>query len=125
MQYDLDTSGEFTTIFQTIRKILLSYPEIKELKNKKQTSYSDQYGVIIMLRVKHDDLVVAFGKGSRLQEKFPQLQGTGKIVRHLYFKSNDKVDDALLRQMIEESIILGIEYHARKELLKQSKATLQ
>jgi len=43
MQYDLEIKGEFSDIFKAIRKILLSYPQIKELKNAHQTSYSDEY----------------------------------------------------------------------------------
>ena len=31
-QYDLELEGEFSEIFKAIRKILLSYPQIKELK---------------------------------------------------------------------------------------------
>jgi len=60
MQYELDVKGEFADIFKSIRKILLSHPQIKELKNAKQTSYSDEYGVIVMMRTKGDVLVVAF-----------------------------------------------------------------
>ncbi|CAA6805437.1 MAG: Unknown protein [uncultured Sulfurovum sp.] len=52
MQYDLDIQGEFSEVFKRIRDLLLSYPEIKELKNAKQTSYSDKHGVIIMMRPK-------------------------------------------------------------------------
>lgn len=116
MQYDLDIKGVHSKIFKSIRKILLSYTQIKELKNAKQTSYSDKYGVIIMMRTKGDDLVVAFGKGHKLQEKYPQLQGNGKIVRHLYFKEEDNVDEALLREMIDESLILGMEAYELKLL---------
>jgi hypothetical protein len=99
-----------------MRKLLLSNPEVKELKNEKQTSYSDSHGVIIMMRVKGDVLVVAFGKGHLLQEKFPQLQGTGKIVRHLYFKADQSVDETLIKEMIDESIILGLEAYEIKKL---------
>ena len=116
MQYDIDIKGEFADIFRAIRKILLSYPQIKELKNAKQTSYSDEYGVVAMLRSRGDVFVVAFGKGAKLQEKYPILKGTGKIVRHLYFKTLDEVDEKLLREMIEESMILGLEAHERKIL---------
>ena len=115
-QYNVDIKGAHSQQFITIRKILLSYPSIKELKNAKQTSYSDNYGVIIMMRVKKDTLVVAFGKGSKLQEVFPQLEGDGKIVRHLYFKENDTVDTSLIRAMIDESIILGLEAYEIKRL---------
>ena len=116
MQYDIDIKGKHATHFKAIRKLLLSHPEIKELKNEKQTSYSDKYGVIIMMRTKGDTLVVAFGKGYKLQEKYPQLQGDGKIVRHLYYNENERVDKALLKEMIDESIILGIESFELKKL---------
>ena len=118
MQYTLDIKGEFSDIFKAIRKILLSYPQIKELKNAKQTSYSDEYGVIVMMRTKGNVFVVAFGKGSKLQEKFPELEGSGKIVRHLYFKNIAELDEKLMRDMIEESFILGMEAFELKSLKK-------
>ena len=62
MQYDIDTHGKFADIFKKIRAILLSYPQIKELKNVKQTSYSDEYGVIVMMRAKGNSFVVALEK---------------------------------------------------------------
>ncbi|CAA6803296.1 MAG: Unknown protein [uncultured Sulfurovum sp.] len=115
-QYDIDSKGEFASIFKTIRKILLSYTQIKELKNAKQTSYSDEYGVIVMMRTKGSQFVVAFGKGHKLQAQFPMLKGEGKIVRHLYFKTLDEVDEVLLCQMIEESFVLGLEAYELKLL---------
>ena len=118
MQYNIDTHGKFSDIFKKIRAILLSYPQIKELKNSKQTSYSDEYGVVIMLRGRADKFVVAFGKGYRLQEKYPMLQGDGKIVRHLYFKTLLDVDEDLLREIIEESFIIGMEAFEMKLLRK-------
>jgi len=116
VQYNIDIRGNHADIFKRIRNILLSYPQIKELKNAKQTSYRDEHGVIIMMRTKGDVLVVAFGKGYKLQEKYPQLQGKGKIVRHLYFKEGDDVDEALIREMIEESFVLGLEAYEMKRL---------
>ena len=121
MQYNLDIKSAHSQIFRTIRKILLSYPQINELKNAKQTSYSDRYGVIVMMRTKKDDLVVAFGKGHQLQEKYTQLQGDGKIVRHLYFKENDSVDEGLLQEMIDESLVLGMEAYEMKLLRCKNK----
>lgn len=116
MQYDLDIRGKYSDIFKSIRKILRSYPQIKELKNAKQTSYSDEYGVIVMMRDRGDTFVVAFGKGYKLQEKYPQLQGSGKIVRHLYYKTLKDLDEAVLREMIEESFVLGMEAYEMKLL---------
>jgi len=116
MQYEQDLKGEFADIFKYIRKILLSYPQIKEIKNAKQTSYSDEYGMIIMMRTRGNVFVVAFGKGAKLQKKYPILEGTGKIVRHLYFKTLDDIDTKLLKEMIEESMILGMEAYEMKML---------
>ncbi len=116
MQYDSDIRGKHAKLFKHIRKIIFSYPQIKELKNEKQTSYSDEYGVIVMIRSKGDTFVVAFGKGAKLQEQFPMLKGTGKIVRHLYFKSLKELNEVLIREMIEESFVLGIEAHEMKKL---------
>ena len=120
MQYDLDMRGQHADIFKSIRKILLSYPQVKEVKNAKQTSYSDEHGVIMMMRTKGSEFIVALGKGWKLQEQYPMLQGSGKIVRHLYFKTLEDVDEALLREMIEESFVLGMEAFE----LKQLKASL-
>jgi hypothetical protein len=121
MQYELDVKGKFSDIFKSIRKILLSYPQIKEIKNEKQTSYSDEHGVIAMLRSRDNALVMAFGKGTKLQEKYPMLQGSGKVVRHLYFKVLDEVDEKLLREMIEESMILGMEAYEMNILKEHRK----
>jgi len=115
-QYAIDNRGAFAELFQAIRKILLSFPEITEVKNAKQTSYRDANGMIIMMRSRGDLFVLAFGKGAKLQEKYPTLEGTGKIVRHLYFRSIEDLDETLLRKMIEESIILNMEAHEMKKL---------
>ena len=118
MQYEVDINSEFSNIFKKVRKILLSYPQLKEVKNAKQTSYADEYGMVVMIRSRADRFVVAFGKGSKLQEKYPMLQGTGKIVRHLYYKSIDDLDEALLREIIEESFVLNMEAYELKQLRK-------
>jgi len=115
-QYDIDRQGEFTKLFKAIRKILLSYPELKEVKNAKQTSYADEYGMVVMIRSRSDRFVVAFGKGYKLQEKYPMLEGTGKIVRHLYYRRLEDLDEALLREMIEESFVLNMEAYELKQL---------
>jgi len=116
MQYDIDARGKFAELFKAIRKILLSYPQLKEVKNAKQTSYADEYCMVIMLRGRDDKFVLAFGKGSKLQEMYPMLEGNGKIVRHLYYKSIDDLDEVLLREMIEESFVLNMEAFELKEL---------
>jgi len=109
MQYDLDTSSPCADIFYRIRTLLLSYPEVHEIRNAKQTSYHSADGVIAMMRVRDEKLVVSFGQGAKLQARFPQLRGEGKMVRHLYFRMIDEVDEVLLREMIEESLVLAME----------------
>jgi hypothetical protein len=116
MQYDLDRQGIHADIFGSIRDILLSYPQIVELKNPMQTSYHDEYGVVVMIRGRSDGLVVSFGKGVKLQEKYPVLQGNGKVVRHLLLRSLGDVNEALLREMIEESLMVNLETYEIKRL---------
>jgi len=121
----ISEEGKCRKIFSTIRKLLRSYPDIKEIKNAKQISYHDSHGVIIMMRQRGEELVVSFGKGALLQEKFPNLLGDGKVVRHLYFSALDTVDITLLREMIDESIMLGIEEHERKKMRCDLKKALK
>jgi hypothetical protein len=116
IQYDIDRQGEFGKLFKAIRKILLSYPQLTEVKNAKQTSYADEYGMVVMIRSRSDRFVVAFGKGSKLQEKYPILEGTGKIVRHLYYRGLEELDEALLRELIEESFVLNMESFEMKNI---------
>ena len=118
MQYDIDRQGVFAALFKAIRKILISYPQLKEVKNAKQTSYANAYGMVVMIRSRSDRFVVAFGKGYKLQEKYPMLEGSGKIVRHLYYRSMEDLDEALLREMIEESFVLNMEAFEMRQLRK-------
>jgi len=120
MQYDIDRKGKFADIFAKVREILLSYPQMSELKNSKQTSYYDEYGVVAMLRAKEDKFVISFGRGSKLKEKFPNLQGDGKVVRHLYFKTVNDINEKELKKMLEESFILGIEANEIKDLRREN-----
>jgi len=39
MQFDKDMQGKFSDIFLELQRIILSFEDIKELKNAKQTSY--------------------------------------------------------------------------------------
>ena len=115
-QYEIDNRSGFSELLQAIRNILLSYPDITEVRNAKQTSYHDSYGVVLMVRSKGDTFVLAFGKGAKLQEQYPTLVGNGKIVRHLYLKSLAQLDESLLRALIEESLILNMEAYEMKLL---------
>ena len=114
-QFESDSRGAFSELLYAVREILLSYPSMIEVQNAKQTSYRDEYSMVAMIRSRGDRFVIAFGKGHQLQAKYPMLEGTGKIVRHLYFKSLEELNETLLREMIEESSILNMEaYEMRK-----------
>ncbi len=118
MQFDLDVNSEFSELFLALRKILLSYDEISELKNAKQTAYFDEYSSIGFLRVSKKYLTFSLANGVRLESKFGKLDGCGKIVRHLYFYSKEDVNEKYIRSIIEESLILNIEKDALKALRK-------
>jgi len=119
MQFAKDSTGKFATTFLKIRTIILSYDEIIEKRNAKQTAYYGPYSAICFLRANDYRLTMAFAQGYKLQEKYPFLEGDGKIVRHLYFSEKQQVDEKLLREMIEESLILTLEAHELKLLKNQ------
>jgi uncharacterized protein YdeI (YjbR/CyaY-like superfamily) len=119
MQFDVDINSKLSDIFLALREIILSFCEIKEKKNAKQTSYSDRYGVVVMLRGRDDEFIASFGQGAKLQEKYPCLRGNGKIVRQLSFKSLDDINKKLLKEIIRESMILNMEYYELKKLRKK------
>ena len=118
MQFDIDMRSEYQDIFKKLRKLILSYPQMRELKNAKQTSYSDEFGVVVMLRGSKNGFVLSFGRGAKLASKFPQLSGNGKIVRQLIIKDKSNLDLELVKELMEESFILGLEHQALKELAK-------
>ena len=118
MQFDKDINGRYAEILLKLREILLSFSEIKETKNAKQTSYRDSYAIVAMIRDRGDKFVMSLGKGVALQEKYPFLEGDGKIVRHLYFSDTGDIDEGLIREIIEETIILNLEAYEMKRLRK-------
>lgn len=119
MQFDKDINGKYAEIFLKLREILLGFQDIKETKNAKQTSYRDRYAIVVMMRDRGDKFVFALGKGYALQEKYPFLEGSGKIVRHMYFSDINDVNEDLVREIIEETMILNMEAYEMKELKKQ------
>ena len=118
MQFDIDMRSEYQDIFKKLRELILSYPQMRELKNAKQTSYSDEFGVVIMLRGSKNGFVLSFGRGAKLATKFPQLSGNGKVVRQLIIKDKSNLDLEVVKKLLEESFILGIEHKALQELAK-------
>ena len=119
VQFNIDINGEYKDIFKELRELILSYPQMSELKNAKQTSYSDEFGVVVMLRGTKVGFVLSFGRGAKLISKFPQLSGNGKIVRQLTIQDKSSLDLELIKEILEESFILGLEQQALKELTQK------
>ena len=120
MQYVKDTHSKHAALFLYLRSLILSFPEIHEVKNAKQTTYKDTLSTVCMMRVRHDRVHLSFANGTKMMEKFPQLQGEAKIVRYLEFTTKEEVDMTPIRAMIAESLLLNIEKDALKQLKTHS-----
>jgi len=119
VQFDKDIQGKFSDVFLKLRSIILSIEEMSELKNAHQTSYRDGYKrVICILRTDEEKLTLVLGQGAKLENRYPFLEGQGKIVRHLYFKHVDEVNEELIKEILEESMVLNIEAVELKRLRK-------
>jgi len=109
MQYVLDIISEQRELFLHVRSVMLSFEQIKEVKNAKQTSYSDQYSTVCMIRVRKGKVHLSFANGASLSERFTTLKGEGKIVRYVDYSNMDDVDVPFLKELITESLMLNME----------------
>ncbi len=124
MQFDLDIRSDHSELFLHLRSIILSFHEIKEKKNAKQTSYYDEYSAICFLRVRQGKVRLSFANGASLKKQFQTLLGESKIVRYLEFTTINDVDKVLIKEMINESLLLNIEKKAVREMKKEAKKRL-
>jgi len=116
LQFDQDISSKQRELFLYIRKIILSFTQIKEIKNAKQTSYKDNYSTVCMMRVRQEAVRVSFANGTRMKEQFPELLGDAKIVRFLEFQTINEVNEKRLKTILKESIILNMEKYELRRL---------
>jgi len=119
VQFEIDSRGRFADIFLEIRDIVLSVDGIREQKSAKQTAYYSDYSAICFLRSNEHMLTLALAQGAKLQERYPFLEGDGKIVRHIYFYDGSVVDRELISAIIEESVILTLEQYELKRLKRR------
>jgi hypothetical protein len=120
MQFDHDIRSPFADLFLYVRDIFLGFEALHEIKNAKQTSYKDPRGrAVVLMRVREDGLRIVFAQGAKLRSRYPFLLGEGKIVRHMIVKRIEEVDEHLLREMIEESLVLTLEHHEMRRLRAQ------
>ena len=111
--------GRFADLFLELRDIVLGFDGIREQRNAKQTAYYSDYSAICFLRANDQRLTLALAQGAKLQEKYPFLEGDGKIVRHIYFYDDTVLDRELISDIIEESIILSLEHYELKRLKRK------
>ena len=124
LQFDLDAHSDHAALFLKLREIILSYSEINEIKNAKQTTYKDSYSTVCMLRVRQNVVRISFTNGTRLQKQFPELRGDSKIVRYVEFQSIEELDEITIKAMIEESLLLNMEKYELKRLKCNAKYSL-
>ena len=116
MQFDIDKKGQQAEIFLKLREIVLSFKGVREQKNAKQTAYYDRYSAICFLRGGDEKFTLSLAKGSALLKQYPFLKGDGKVARHIYYHDIKDVDEALVREIIQETMILNMEAYEIKKL---------
>jgi hypothetical protein len=121
MQFDIDKKGQHAEIFLKLQEIVLSFKGVREQKNAKQTAYYDRYSAICFLRGNDEKFTLSLAKGALLQENYPFLQGDGKVARHIYYHDISEVDEAIVREIIQETMILNMEEYEMKKLRCNSK----
>ena len=120
MQFDHDLQSSYADLFLKLRDLFLSFDEIHEVRNANQTSYKDTDGyAIVLMRVREEGLRLTFAQGAKLQSQYPFLRGEGKVVRYLLLQNEEEVDEEVLKEMIEESLVLILEHKEMRTLRAQ------
>ncbi len=83
MQFYKDINGKYAEIFLKLREILLSFQDIKEIKNAKQTSYSDNYDIVAIMRNRDNKFIFALEQGVVFASATPFFRRSRKLVHQL------------------------------------------
>lgn len=67
-------------------------------------TYDGSHAVAIVMHRDHANLQVF--NGALLVDRFPELEGTGKGMRHLRFRYRHPLDDDLVRQVVQACVEL-------------------
>ena len=67
-------------------------------------TYEGSHAVAIVMHRDHANLQVF--NGALLVDRFPELEGTGKGMRHLRFRYRHPLDDDLVRQVVQACVEL-------------------
>lgn len=65
-------------------------------------TYQGTHAVAIVMHKDHANLQIF--NGAALAERFPELEGTGKGVRHLRFRYRYPVDEELVREAVQSCV---------------------
>jgi hypothetical protein len=112
MQFDIDIQSVYKNLFLDVRDLLLSNPNITEIKKERITTYSDINGGICHLRTTQKGVDIGFLKGIHLEDKLSLLHGKGKLVRVISLKGYNEV---VLLYYIHQAI----EINNKKKLVQQ------
>ena len=102
---------EHKDMFLKLKKLILSFDGMKLRQTQNQNAFYSKCRVVVMVRStsNKDYLTTSWGQGAKLEENFKVFTGSGKYVRHINYDNIEQIDVELLKELIEESIILNIE----------------
>lgn len=106
MQYEKDIKSKHAKLFLEARKILLSFEGVKETKKERITTYSKNKKGICHMRTMPYGIDFGFLKGVKLEDKYNQLTGTGKVMRILPQKTLNK---EIITYYIKQAITINSE----------------
>jgi hypothetical protein len=84
--------------------VLIRYPRLREDIKWHVPVYSLGTIPIVSIEGFKAHVNLKFFKGARLQHRAGILEGTGKGVRHVKFRSTEDVDEAKIRGLIDEAL---------------------
>ena len=106
-QFEKDMASPYRPLFEQVRTLLLSFPEIEETIKERITTYSDNMGGICHMRTVKNGVDIGFLKGAKINDHFGFLTGNTKRMRVLNIPADAPQDESVLRYYIEESIRLN------------------
>jgi len=86
MPFDIDMNSEHKELLISARKLLSG---LMETKKDRITTYSDVNGGISYMRGMKHGIDIGFLKGTRMENKYSLLSGTGKVMRVLSMETLD------------------------------------
>lgn len=92
MQFDLDLKSPNKDLFLSVRKLILSFSGVEEVKKDKITTYSFAGAALCHLRTMPHGIDIGFLKGAFIDDSMGKLQGKTKRMRVLSLASYQEDD---------------------------------